>query len=88
VPKPRLKTLKSPLLSSEQKIIIALYKEPLSPSTLLIITGLAPSVLYYNLRKLENKRLVRQDNGLYYLTEKGRKLVQQMLNEITLWMQG
>ncbi len=84
--KPKLRQLKATLLTPEQKILLALWRDPLSPPTLLLVTELPSSALYHSLRRLEARKLVKQINGLYYLTDTGKKLVDELINNIMTWI--
>jgi len=89
----KMKRFKSQFLSPVQKILLVLYRarEPLSVPTILLITNLSPAAIYYNLKKLEIAGLVRsikkKTGYVYVLTEKGKKAVLEMINEMREWIE-
>jgi len=89
----KMKRFKSQFLSPVQKILLVLYRarEPLSVPTILLITNLSPAAIYYNLKKLEIAGLARsikkKTGYVYVLTEKGRKAVLEMINEMKEWIE-
>lgn len=66
------------IISPELMILIMLYKGYKTIHDLAIKLPWSVGTIYYNIRKLQAHQLIIGDNGKYEITEKGRKIIEEI----------